>query len=221
MCSKNMQIILDPVRAASESTQQRLGVSQDAIDASTTIASPVGTIARNVDLATDPSKRTGGGTPIDYLAGGPTAESASHREVGRTFGVGAAAVGAGAALGTGGATNAAGGAAAEVGGVNAAAGATAVGGSSITVTEAIQLMGAIGSLAALATGKPASGRASPDAPAAPEAPPSPSALTEGGRVPTAAELKARKKIGDPTALTGPGGIPFENLTLGRATVLGG
>lgn len=54
--------------------------------------------------------------------------------------------------------------------------------------------------------------------------PTPPALdTAGsGKTPTQDVFKdlRRRKVGDPTALTGPGGIPFENLTLGRPTILG-
>ena len=84
--------------------------------------------------------------------------------------------------------------------------------SGMSLSDAASIAGLGSSIAAMSASKPNM----PSAPASPEAPPA----SQAGTVPTPAQLK-RKKVGDPTALTGPGGIPFENLTLGRATVLGG
>jgi hypothetical protein len=131
---------------------------------------------------------------------------------GATMGAGAAAVGTAAAV------PAAEGAAPAAAPEAAAAPAAKTASAGITLKDAAQAVSIISSLAPLFVGKP-SGQASPDAPEAPTAPPT--ATSDTGIAPTAAQLKGRKKLGDPTALTGPGGIPFDSLTLGRATILGG
>jgi hypothetical protein len=65
-------------------------------------------------------------------------------------------------------------------------------------------------------GKPAVGSADALTP-----PPS-AASSQAAKLPTQDTFKndKRRKVGEPTALTGPAGIPFENLTLGRPTILG-
>ena len=130
------------------------------------------------------------------------------------------AAGAGATMGLGAATVAGAAAvpAAEAAPAAAAPAAAAPAAETVfTMKNAATALSVMSSLAPLLAGKPDD---APSALAAPTAPPAPGDLLSPGAKPTG-QQKARKKLGDPTALTGPGGIPFDSLTLGRATILGG
>jgi len=224
MCTKDVLELVDPLKLMRDvpGSPEAVLASQAAFEEGGTGTDPLGEQASTADIAgfgsaiaEDESSRKvaraaaalaavyfGGAAAMNAAggAGAATAEGIAATEAAGAIG-GAATTAEGAAAGAGVTTGAAAG--------TTAAGTVAGG---FTTQQALQLA----SLAPLLMGSAPSGQASPDV-EAPTAPPA----SETGLTPTAAQLKARKKVGDPTALTGPGGIPFGDLTLGRATILGG
>jgi hypothetical protein len=89
--------------------------------------------------------------------------------------------------------------------------------SGLSTSDAAQLLNAAVSLGAAATVRGVEGSIP-----SPTAPPREQINRQGERVPTQDELTKRRQraSGDPTALTGPGGVGMGDVLLGRATVLG-